>query len=427
MYVFAVRMPYTGGTSMARTIRDAKLDTRTARLKLAQRREPYWRPLSAGLAVGYRRGSTGGTWIARHYSRATGRRYLAIGPADDTLDAGALSFDAAQAKAREWLGSVPTEPDAGPLTVARACDDYLAFLRHDGRSDAAIRDAAYRIEAFIRPTLGRREVHSLKSDEYRRWRDQIANTPARLRTKDGSKQKHRAGAGASRARRATVNRIWTTFRAALNHAFAEGRVASDTAWRKVKPFREVESARIRYLTVAEAKRLINACSPDFRPLVQAGLQTGCRLSELARLEVRDFNVDAGTLSIRQSKSGKPRHVVLTAEGHELFIQLTAGRGGDELILGRWAKAQQVRPMADAVQRAVIKPRITFHGLRHTWASLAVMSGMPLMVVARNLGHADTRMVERHYGHLAPSFIADAIRKHAPRFGAKASNVTAIGR
>jgi hypothetical protein len=41
-----------------------------------------------------------------------------------------------------------------------------------------------------------------------------------------------------------------------------------------------------------------------------------------------------------------------------------------------------------------------------------------MVVARNLGHADTRMVERHYGHLAPSFIADAIRAAAPKFGIK---------
>jgi hypothetical protein len=165
---------------MARRIRDAKLDTRTARLKLPQRREPYWRPLSAGLALGYRRGSTGGSWIARHYSREWGRCYLAIGPADDTLDAGALSFDAAQAKAREWLATVPAEQDApaGPLTVARACDDYLAFLRHDGRSDAAIRDATYRIEAFIRPTLGAREVQSLKADELRRWRDRIASTAA---------------------------------------------------------------------------------------------------------------------------------------------------------------------------------------------------------------------------------------------------------
>jgi integrase len=84
----------------------------------------------------------------------------------------------------------------------------------------------------------------------------------------------------------------------------------------------------------------------------------------------------------------------------------------------WAKSHQARPMREAVERAKIKPVIGFHGLRHTWASLAVMAGMPLMVVARNLGHADTRMVERHYGHLAPSYIADAIRKSAPRFGFK---------
>jgi hypothetical protein len=44
-----------------------------------------------------------------------------------------------------------------------------------------------------------------------------------------------------------------------------------------------------------------------------------------------------------------------------------------------------------------------------------MNGTPLLVVAKNLGHADTRMVEKHYGHLAPSFIADAIRAGAPRY------------
>ena len=60
--------------------------------------------------------------------------------------------------------------------------------------------------------------------------------------------------------------------------------------------------------------------------------------------------------------------------------------------------------------------MSFHILRHSWASLAVMAGVPLLVVAKNLGHADTRMVEKHYGHLAPSYIADAIRAGAPRFG-----------
>jgi len=43
----------------------------------------------------------------------------------------------------------------------------------------------------------------------------------------------------------------------------------------------------------------------------------------------------------------------------------------------------------------------------------VMDSVPLMVVARNLGHADTRMVETHYGHLATSYIRDAIRAAKP--------------
>ena len=73
----------------------------------------------------------------------------------------------------------------------------------------------------------------------------------------------------------------------------------------------------------------------------------------------------------------------------------------------------------------IEPEITFHGLRHTWASNAVMAGMPLMIVAKNLGHSDTRMVEKHYGHLAPSYVVDQVRKFAPRFGTVSSNVKAI--
>ena len=75
-------------------------------------------------------------------------------------------------------------------------------------------------------------------------------------------------------------------------------------------------------------------------------------------------------------------------------------------------------MADAVRRARISPAVSFHALRHTWASLAVMAGVPLLVVAKNLGHASTAMVEKHYGHLAPSYIAEAIRAGAPRFGFK---------
>jgi integrase len=83
-------------------------------------------------------------------------------------------------------------------------------------------------------------------------------------------------------------------------------------------------------------------------------------------------------------------------------------------------------MLAACARAKLDPPINFHGLRHTYASHSVMNGAPLMVVAKNLGHADTRMVEKHYGHLAPSYVADAIRAAAPRFGLpKKGNVQSL--
>ena len=53
--------------------------------------------------------------------------------------------------------------------------------------------------------------------------------------------------------------------------------------------------------------------------------------------------------------------------------------------------------------------ITFHELRHTYASRLIMGGAPLAVGAAQLGHSDTRMVEKHYGHMAPRYVADTVR------------------
>jgi integrase len=200
--------------------------------------------------------------------------------------------------------------------------------------------------------------------------------------------------------------------------------------RKVKPFKGVDTARLRYLTIDEAKRLVDVCDSNFRPLVEAALQTGARYGQLAQLIVADFNPDVGTVRVRTRKGDgneKEYYITLTDEGSEFFRVMCAGRLGDELVFPNaerdWRKSEQTRSMAEAIRRAKIKPPIGFHGLRHTWASLAVMAGMPLLVVAKNLGHSDTRMVEKHYGHLAPSYVAETTRQYAPRFGtATPSNV-----
>jgi integrase len=416
---------------MARKVRDKTIDSREARRKLAPRDTCHWRSIERGLHLGYRRIKTAaGTWWARHYLGDQQYETESLGIADDLSDAdgvAVLDYWQAQEKARDRMvqRAHAAAGKTGPYTVADAMDAYLRFLSDDGRTTYTIRDARYRDQAFIRPKLGNTEVAALTAQKLRQWRDDLVQTPARVRTKKGSAQGHRkiADDDGHRARRSSANRIWSLLRAALNHAFHDGKVSSDLEWRKVKPFKKVDAARARYLTIAEAKRLINAAELHFRLLVQAALQTGARYGELARLTVGDFNPDVGTVSIQQSKSGKARHIVLTDEGVKFFRRLCSGRGSAEIMLRKangssWDFAHQIRPMEETVQRAKIAAPISFHGLRHTWASHAVMNGMPLMVVARNLGHVDTRMVEKHYGHLAPSYVADAVRKSAPRFGFK---------
>lgn len=135
----------------------------------------------------------------------------------------------------------------------------------------------------------------------------------------------------------------------------------------------------------------------------------------------DLNALAGTVIVRLSKAGKPRHVVLAAEGKALFDQLTAGLAPQALIFGRddggpWGPSHQQRPLAEASEIAKLDPPATFHILRHTYASSLAMKGVLMGVIAAQLGHSDTRMTERHYAHLAPSYIADTVRAALPGLG-----------
>jgi len=412
---------------MARKVKDKALDSREQRLKQRPRGKPYYRALEEGLHLGYRRLKSGaGKWVVRFYDGNQAYIVETIALADDLSDANdvsVLSFDQAQRKAREQRDQ-RHRAAAGkhaPLTVRDAIEAYLDYLDNHKKTGA---DSRWRANVHIMPQLGGEVVEKLTPERIRKWLNGLAKTPARTRTKPGEQQRLRAAPvdpDTVRARRATANRVLTVLKAALNMAWHDGRVASDTAWRRVAPFPNTTSARQRYLTVDEARRLVNACEPDLRSLVQCALATGARFGELAALAVADFDKRNGTVAIRQSKSGKARHVVLTEEGVAIFSALCAGRAGDEPLLLKssgtaWIATQQCPPFNQAIVRGKITPKATFHACRHTYASLAIMNGTPLMVVAKNLGHRDTRMVEAHYGHLCPSYAADAIRAGAPRFG-----------
>jgi integrase len=138
--------------------------------------------------------------------------------------------------------------------------------------------------------------------------------------------------------------------------------------------------------------------------------------------VRDFEPGSGTVHVRESKSGNGRRVPLDDEGLAFFRAVTAGRPGRERVFLRsdgssWIKDWQLRPIAEASAAARLDPPATFHSLRHSFASLRAMAGMPLPALAAVLGHTTTRMVELHYGHFAPGWVRDHVRATALGIGA----------
>jgi len=254
-----------------------------------------------------------------------------------------LSFREAQDKARDWLRTVEGGVAVkASYTVGDALDDYLeAFAGKD------LVNTRRRVEQFVRPALGNVKLSRLTAAQVRGFLTDRANTPARLRTRKGKEQQFRPldSADAQRKRRATANRDLTVLKAALNMAFTNGRIASDHAWKTVKPFKNVDGARLRYLTDEEARRVVNAVGPEFRPIVQASLLTGARWGELRNVTVADVDLQAATVMLMETKGGQPRDcAVHQAHGGEGGRRLRIPGPERQALVGRDADSANGRRM-----------------------------------------------------------------------------------
>ena len=133
---------------MARQKRDSRLETREARLRLPvpKDRRPYWKQLTPGVFIGYRKNTTGGVWVCRIATRAADlpdgpTPYLlkTLGTANDTADANGadiLTYAGAFKATLAFAESCKQhDKPAAKYTVADAIGDYMAeHYEKEGRS-----------------------------------------------------------------------------------------------------------------------------------------------------------------------------------------------------------------------------------------------------------------------------------------------------
>lgn len=220
--------------------------------------------------------------------------------------------------------------------------------------------------------------------------------------------------------RSTLNRNRAALSVLFEWAIAEGLRPGPNPVRSIPPFRE-GPGRTRYLTPDEAQRLWLAAAAHLKPIIQIALHTGGRLSEILALRWGDLDLDGRLVTYRRevTKGGKTRHVPIN---DSLAASLAAlRRGRPDQFLCHWGE-EPIRSVKTAFstarRKAGLGPDVTFHTLRHTFASWAIQNGLDLGRLQKYLGHSDVSLTQR-YSHLSREFLADGARFIGPPARAKA--------
>jgi integrase len=220
---------------------------------------------------------------------------------------------------------------------------------------------------------------------------------------------------------ATVNRYLSVLRNLL-------RMARDE-WQWIDTIPKIrmlsgEIERDRWLTRAEADRLIACCAPHLAALVRYALATGCRASEITGLEWERVDLARNTAWLNQTKNGTPRGVPLNVDA----VQVLREQLGKH---SRFCFTYEGQPLrADvtntawhtALKRSGIKD-FRFHDLRHTWASWHRQAGTSCDELKDLGGWKSRQMVDRYAKFATENLLSAASRIERGR----GSDVTEIAR
>ncbi len=295
------------------------------------------------------------------------------------------------------------KPKDGRITVGEIWTDYISGQVHLKESTKYGFESVYR--KHIQPTFGERAVSDVTPESIRSW--------VALLQSNGLQP-------------ATIRRAATVLRLLLKSAVERNAL-------RVNPMASVKLPRVAhadraYLTHSQVLALADS-APYSGTVIKFLAYTGLRFGEMAALRVRDFemlrrkvNVSravttvGGKLVWTTPKSHERRTVPFPESIADELSELMIGRSPDDLVFttstGKTWRADGftkyvLKPALETVREDDPEfPTVVTHGLRHTFASLAVSSGASVKAVQRALGHAKASMTLDTYADLFDSDLDD---------------------
>lgn len=274
------------------------------------------------------------------------------------------------------------------LTFAEFATQH--YLPHAKEHKKTWDDDVWKVEKLLNPVLGKQRLSAISSRD-------VATLHAKEKTRTSA---------------TTANHLLTTLKRMLNLAVKWGYLEKNPASLQEK-FKEPPH-RERYLSKEELPRFLKALEDENDRLSVAALSlllfTGCRRGEILSLKWDQVRMDEERLFLPTTKNGRSRTVHLNAKAMEVLLELRERKEQE----ARTASSEYVfpsrqgtrkghifdlrKPFERACQRAGIE-NFRIHDIRHTFASMAVMSGASLYDVQKLLGHQDIAMTQR-YAHLS---------------------------
>ncbi len=213
---------------------------------------------------------------------------------------------------------------------------------------------------------------------------------------------------------ALIRQIW-------NHARREGIVKGDWPGRDVKK-PKFDNRRMRFLTREEARDLFDELlkrSQQLHDISLISLHCGLRAKEIFTLLWNCVDYKKETLLLTDTKNTKTRTAFMTPDVLDMLARRRENAAHQSDLIFRNTKGEQINEVSSTFARVVdhvglnagvtdTRQRITFHSLRHTFASWHVEAGVSLYTVKELLGHETLAMTVR-YSHLGDNVFRDATK------------------